>query len=56
MTFPENLPARPPGPVTALQLRQQSYLLQSGVNRAETAEATDEAFTVKDVLKIVVKY
>lgn len=56
MTFPENLPARPAGPVTALQLRQQSYLLQTGVNRGEAAEVTDEAFSVRDVLKIVLKY
>ena len=56
MTLPEYIPARPPGPVTALQLRQQSYMLQTGVNRSETGETTDEAFTVKDVLKIVVKY
>ena len=56
MTLPDNLPARPPGPVTALQLRQQSYLLQTGANRAEAAEVTDDAFTVRDVLKIVLKY
>ena len=56
MTFPENLPARPPGPVTALQLRQQSYLLQTGANRGESAEATDEGISVRDVLKIVLKY
>ena len=56
MTLPDNLPARPPGPVTALQLRQQSYLLQTGANRAEAAEVTDEAFSVRDVLKIVLKY
>ena len=31
-------------------------MLQTGVNRSETGETTDEAFTVKDVLKIVVKY
>ena len=56
MTLPENLPARPPVAVTALQLRQQSYLLQTGVNRSEAAEVTDEAFSVRDVLKIVLKY
>ena len=56
MTLPDNLPARPPGPVTALQLRQQSYLLQTGANRAEAAEVTDEAFSVRDVLKIILKY
>ena len=31
-------------------------MLQTGVNRSETGETIDEAFTVKDVLKIVVKY
>ena len=56
MTVPENLPSQPPGPVNALQLRQQSYLLQAGANRNESAEVTDEAFTVRDVLKIVLKY
>ena len=55
MALPENLPTRPPGPVTALQLRQQSQLLQTGANRAEAAEVTEEAITVRDVFKIVLK-
>ena len=56
MTLPENLSAGPPIPVTALQLRQQSYLLQTGANRAEAAEVTDKAFSVRDFFKIALKH
>ena len=31
-------------------------MLQTGVNRSETGEATEEAFSVKDVFNIVLKY
>ena len=56
MTSSENLPAGPAGPATALQLRQQSYLLQTGLARPEAAEDADDSLSVKDVLRVLVKY
>ena len=56
MTSSDNTPAALPGPATALQLRQQSYLLQTGSARPEAAEEADGSITVKDVLRILSKH
>ncbi|MEO5607087.1 MAG: Wzz/FepE/Etk N-terminal domain-containing protein, partial [Polaromonas sp.] len=56
MTSSENLPAGPVGPTTALQLRQQSYLLQTGLARPDAAEDADDSLSVKDVLRILAKH
>ncbi len=60
MTSPDHLPAGPSGPTdpvtTALQLRQQSYLLQTGLARPESAEEADDSITARDVLRIVARY
>jgi len=52
----QNLPAGPVGPTSALQLRQQSYLLQTGLARPDTTEEVDDALSIKDVLRILGKY
>src|SRR5665647_1232172 len=56
MTSPDHLPATPANPTTALQLRQQSYLLQAGLAHPEPAEEADDSITVRDVLRIVARY
>ena len=56
VTTPETLPAEPAGPTAALQLRQQSYLLQTGLARPDAAEEADDSISVKDVLRIVAKH
>lgn len=52
----QNPPAGPAGPTTALQLRQQSYLLQTGLARPDTDEEDGNAFSIQDVLRILAKY
>lgn len=56
MTSPENLPVGPAGPTSALQLRQQSYLLQTGLARPEAADEADESLSVLDVLRTLAKH
>ena len=59
MTPSENLPAGPAGPAgptTALQLRQQSYMLQTGLARPDAAEEANDSLSVKDVLRVLVKH
>ena len=59
MTTPENLPSGPvttTGHSTALQLRQQSYLLQSGFASGQKADAEDDAIQLKDVWVLVFKH
>ena len=59
MTPFENLPAGPAGPAgptTALQLRQQSYMLQTGLARPDAAEEADDSLSVKDVLLVLAKH
>ena len=59
MTPFENLPAGPAGPAgptTALQLRQQSYMLQTGLARPDAAEEADDSLSVKDVLRVLAKH
>jgi polysaccharide biosynthesis transport protein len=59
MTSPENLPSGPvaaPGHSTALQLRQQSYLLQTGFTPNQATETGDDSISLKDVLALVFKY
>lgn len=53
MTSPENqnLPA-----ATASQCRQQSYLLQASLGRADAAEQADDALSVKEMLQLLLKY
>lgn len=55
MTAPENIPTGPVGAST-LQLRQQSYLLQSGLARPEATEDADDSISVKDVLHTLARY
>lgn len=52
----QNLPAGPVGPATALQLRQQSYLLQTGLARPDADEEDGNALSIQDVLRILAKY
>ena len=59
MTTPETLPGGPAVPAattTALQLRQQSYMLQEGLARPDAAEETDDSFSVKDALRMLAKH
>ena len=59
MTPFENLPAGPAGPAgptTALQLRQQSYMLQTGLARPDADEEADDSLSVKDVLRVLAKH
>ena len=59
MNSTENLPSGPvgpAGPTTALQLRQQSYFLQTGVNSAQPGEAAEETISIKDLLRLVSRY
>ena len=59
MTPFENLPAGPAGPAgptTALQLRQQSYMLQTGLARPDADEEADDSLSVKDVLLVLAKH
>ena len=59
MTPSENLPAGPAGPAgptTALQLRQQSYMLQTGLARPDVVEEADDSLSVKDVLQVLAKH
>ena len=59
MTPFENLPAGPAGPAgptTALQLRQQSYMLQTGLAHPDAAEEADDSLSVKDVLRVLAKH
>ena len=56
MSPPDRLPAGPAAPVSALQLRQQSYQLQTGLAHSEAADETDDSISVKDMLRIVGKH
>jgi len=56
MTSPENIPAVRSGPGTALQLRQQSYNLQTGLARNEPDEEAEDSISIKDVMRILGKH
>jgi len=56
MTSSENLLGGPVGHASALQVRQQSYRLQTGLVHPAMAEELDAALSVKDMLRLVSKY
>ena len=56
MSTPDRLPAGPAAPVSALQLRQQSYLLQTGLAHPDAADEADDSISVRDVLRILSKH
>ena len=59
MTFPDNLPSGQPaasGQSTALQLRRQSYLLQTGFASNQKTEAEDDSIKLKDIWALVFKH
>lgn len=59
MIQPENLPAAPLAPQgqsTALQLRQQSHMLQTGLSTNQKADPEDDSISLKDVLALVLRH